>query len=495
MWRFKLAPYDQRVVMTEMQRFVEAYDPSIRLRVSLRADQMARIYPVGWRSARIAVFRPLTVLWHRDRRAAQAILLHEVAHRRHGDQLIMGLGSPFVWLIRIGAPAYLLLSLIPATVYLGTGGGMASFATGAPDAALIPATILLPVTALWLAEFHADQQAAQAIGPDALRRALLSASGPRASLAARAIALLSHPPRRLRLRRAAAPPSGAVALMAVWPAALAALFLLLLGMDTLGVPWSSFTRRIADVFLKSAVHALAAEGRPVLIVTAVVLLAWPALTALWERLWSSGPRPGRNPPWWPYLATACLPIGLLLLSLAPRQVNSDEAVQFGLTAGPRRACSPITGWALGGGIGRTTVAQAAFIQLIRAMQAGDNKRLIAADARLLDAEVRAALANPPPGAARSSYTEAMTGYRTAAQEFMHGDIPAGKKTTGEATRAFLRYDKVLQDCMGLRPPATSTPAPDPRDPPSTGPALQEAFRAGDLKVSELMNRRTDPAVA
>lgn len=476
-----------REVIAEMQRFVDGqfvdgHAQSIRLRVSLRVDQMARIYPVGWRTARIAVFRPLMALWESkregDREAAKAILLHEVAHGRQGDHLITGLGSPFVWLVRIGAPAYLLLSLIPATVYLAAGGDMASFATSAPDVVLIPATIFLPVTALWLAEFHADQQAAQAIGPGALQRALLPASGPGASLAARAIALLSHPPRRLRLRRAAAPRSGAVVLMAAWPAALATLFLLLLGMDMLGVPWLSIMRRIADVWLKSMVHALAVEGRPVLIATAVVLLAWPALTAPWERLWSSRltrphtPRSGRNnPPWWPYLATACLPIGLLLLSLAPPQVNPREAVRFGLTQGPRRTCAPITDWALGGGIGRTTVAQAAFIQLLRTMQAGDDTRVIAADARLLDTEVRTVLANPPPGAARFPYTEAMTGYRTAAQEFMHGNIPAGKKTVDEATRAFSRYEKVLTDCMGLRPPATS-PTPSRRT--STVPAISPA---------------------
>jgi len=53
--------------------------------------EMARIYPVGWRTARIAVFRPLPELWRRDRETAQAILLHEVAHRRHGHQFVVGL--------------------------------------------------------------------------------------------------------------------------------------------------------------------------------------------------------------------------------------------------------------------------------------------------------------------------------------------------------------------------------------------------------------------
>ena len=165
-WRFGLAS-DSRPVMAEMQRFVNAHDPSIQLRFSIRAGQMARIYPAGWRSARIAVFRPLAALWHRDREAAQAILLHEVAHRRQGDHLIMGLGSPLVWLIRIGAPAYVLLVLIPDVVFLAAGAGMMALSTATlavTFAGEIPTLILLPVTALWLAELNADQQAARAAG-------------------------------------------------------------------------------------------------------------------------------------------------------------------------------------------------------------------------------------------------------------------------------------------------------------------------------------------
>ena len=230
-WRFELTCDDRRI-MTEMQQFVKDHDPSIQLRVSIRGDQMARIYPVGWRSARIAVFLPLTTLWKSDRKAAEAILLHEVAHRRQGDQLIMGLGSPFVWLIRIWAPAYLLFVFIPVMVYFVAGGDtFASFVavSGGQDAVAIPAEIALPVTALWLAELSADQLAAQEIGADALRRALRAGTGPCASPATRAVTLLSHPPRRLRLRRVAARPAGTVALMAVWPAGLVAWLLILPG--------------------------------------------------------------------------------------------------------------------------------------------------------------------------------------------------------------------------------------------------------------------------
>jgi hypothetical protein len=56
--------------IAEMQDFVGQHDPSVRLRATTRDDQLARIYPVGWRAARIAVFRPLPELWRRDREAA-----------------------------------------------------------------------------------------------------------------------------------------------------------------------------------------------------------------------------------------------------------------------------------------------------------------------------------------------------------------------------------------------------------------------------------------
>ena len=440
--RFKLAS-DDRPIMTEMQRFVDSHDPSIRLRVSIRAGQMARIYPVGWRSARIAVFRPLLALWHRDREAAQAILLHEVAHRRQGDQLIVGVGSPFIWLIRIWAPAYLLLVLIPTTVYLAAGGrALASLVGvfGAVEAVLIPAEILLPVTALWLAELSADQLAAQAIGSGALQGALRATAESRASLVAQAIALLSHPPRRLRLRRAAARPAGTVALVAAWPAALVAWFLILpVATAVLALLPLGFSLSLTDIGLKAAVHTLLAASRPVVIATTVLLLAWPALAAPWERLWSSGPRRGRHQPWWPYLAAASLPVGMLLLSLAPLQASLPGTTQ----EPPQGLCPQITSWGLGGGLTEDELVSTELSQL---MQAGDNKRVMAADARRLDAAIRAALDNPPPGAARSSYTEAMTDYRTAAQDMQTGNIVAASNAMNDAMSSDDKANTLIMGC-------------------------------------------------
>jgi Zn-dependent protease with chaperone function len=456
-WRFKLT-WDDRRIMTEMQQFVKDHDPSIQLRVSIRGDQMARIYPVGWRSARIAVFLPLTTLWKSDRKAAEAILLHEVAHRRQGDQLIMGLGSPFVWLIRIWAPAYLLFVFIPVMVYFVAGGDtFASFVavSGGQDAVAIPAEIVLPVTALWLAELSADQLAAQEIGADALRRALQAGTGPCASPATRAVTLLSHPPRRLRLRRVAARPAGTVALMAAWPAGLVAWLLILPGamgaltVLALGSPLShvpGFSPGMPDVgLMASSVHALLVQDRSVVITTALLLLAWPTLAAPWERLWSSGPGPGRHQPWWPYLAAASLPVGMLLLSLAPLpRTSPQEIFQASLPARPQGACSQVTSWLLRGGLTEPSRAATEFSQLV---QARGNKRVMAADAWRVDAAIRAALDNPPPGAARPSYVEVMTDFRTATQDMQTGNIVAAGNAMDDAKSSYTKAIALIVDDM------------------------------------------------
>lgn len=288
--RFGLAS-DDRPVVAEMQRFVDSHDSSIRLRVSIRADQMARIYPVGWRGTRIAVFRPLTVLWRRDRGAAEAILLHEVAHRRQGDHLIVGLGSPFVWLMRIWVPAYLLLALIPALIYVAAGGGspldatFAGFQAGEYSVA-IPVQILLPVTALWLAELNADRLAARGTGSGALQRALQATAGSGTRWAARALSFVSHPPRRLRLRSAEARSAGAVVLVAAWPAVMAAWALVLsVAISVSLLLLSSQLGPDLGLILKADVQILLSVLRPLAIATAVLLLTACSQLARWE----SGP--------------------------------------------------------------------------------------------------------------------------------------------------------------------------------------------------------------
>lgn len=429
-WRFKLAG-DDRPVMAEMQQFVSSHDPSLSLRVTIRSDQMARLYPAGWHDARIAVFRPLPALWRRDREAAEAILLHEVAHRRQGDQLIVGLGSPFVMLMRMWAPGYLLLVLIPNAIYLASAGqGLHAMFFNSQDvtyATGIPGAVLLPVTALWLAELSADRVAGRAIGPDAVRRALQATAGARAPLAARTLALLSHPPRWLRARLAAPRRAGAAALVAVWPVALVLWLLVLpLALTAAALLLDGLAASEMGPGLKIGAHELLAYGRPLAIATALVLLAWPAAEHSWQRLWSAPLHTSQRQPWWPCLTAAVLPVALLVLSLVPIQGSGVTSLV------PSAACQPFISW-----IDGTGATQQAAIEELLSGSAG----MTAATTRQADSEIQAALDNPPPGTAGSTYAKAMTELRTAVSDQQAGDTTAGLNTEINAFGLLADMDK------------------------------------------------------
>jgi hypothetical protein len=449
-WRFGLTS-DDRPVMTEMQRFVDARDPSIRLRVTIRADHMARIYPTGWRHARIAVFRPLAALWHRDRQAAQAILMHEIAHRRQGDQLMAGLGSPFIWLIRVWVPAYILFVLAPNLYYLtaatrGLGDPLVNI-IGAAQAELVPPEIVLPVAALWLAELGADRLAAQAIGGDALQRALRATTSPHPLLVTRATALLTHPPRWVRLRRAAAGPAGTNTLLAAWSAALVAAFLLLPAVLTVpdlipySLPWSYTGSSIVDT-----AHIVLPDSRTVVIATVVLLIAWPALAGPWERLWSPGLRRRGSQRWWPYLAGAAVPACLLLLSTLPLPWPSTSEPEPS-----RSACSQFDDWRNAGGLNNYHHVLADLKVLFR-LETGST---LARDLHRLDTALGAALAHPPAGGAHSDYLKEMKGYRVAARDLQSGNFVAAANAetaaAGPYAKASLLINILAADCHAPRP--------------------------------------------
>jgi Zn-dependent protease with chaperone function len=447
--RFRLAA-DDRPVIAEMQRFVDSYDPAIRLRVSLRADQMARVYPVGWRSARIAVFRPLTVLWRYDREAAQAVLLHEVAHRRQGDQLITGLGSPLPWLIRVGAPAYLLLVLGPTAVFLADGAaGTSSFTAGyaATMAGLIPAEVFLPVIALWLAELNADRQAVQVTGPGALRRALQAGAGRRPPWTARAMALLSHPPLRLRLRWAEARPAGTAAVIGAWPVSVFVFVLVLpFVLDAADVIPGGASGDLWGIVDKATVQGLLSYDMPLIAATAVVLLAWPAAAGPWERLWSPGPLRVRHQPWWPSLAAASLPVGMVLLSLVPLKPTPQQFVSaVAPTTAPVTCAQTVAGWVAAGGMEKYDVA--VEYDQFQIVMAGGSATAKTAALQRLDGQLQTALRNPPPGAARSDYITAIAEFRTATRETMDGDTIAAYNEATGATNLYFKSQSLLANAI------------------------------------------------
>lgn len=101
--------------MREIQSFVLVHLSQARISVNLkRFDQFAITYPLGYRTSVVAVFGGLALLWKKDRPAAEAILLHEIAHCKQGDVLIVGAGSLLQGLLERWY--WLLLGLLPIPI-------------------------------------------------------------------------------------------------------------------------------------------------------------------------------------------------------------------------------------------------------------------------------------------------------------------------------------------------------------------------------------------
>ena len=487
--RFRLSE-DNREVIAEMRRFVGQYDPAIQLRVAIRGEQMARIYPVGWRGARIAVFLPLVALWHRDRLAAQAILLHEVAHHRHCDQLVVGLGSPFVWLIRIWVPAFIVLALAPILVYFALGGGLlAQVVTGQGALQLAqPAVLLiLPVTALWLAELNADELTAGAVGPRALRDALRATALADASIPARLMALLSHPPRRLRLRLASPRPAGTITLLAAWPAVLIVqLAVVILAALTAYLLISDPLPQIGTDLL-AGTHQFLLSTRILVAAEIVLLLLWPVLAGPWDRLWSSGQSLDKQLPGKLsgrqlvrlYLAAAIVPVAVLLGSFAPLPTAfpSDEQ------AAARNACAELAAWDRSGGF-KVKERVDADLGNIEAAFTDNSAVGLVDNTKVLMADTAAALRNPPPGTGHGAYLAAMTDLRTYAADMLAGNAVAiPELETDEAAEikaTKLVLDQARKCTSGTGSPAGASPTASRTSAPMVG--------SGQLTIGELQAR-------
>jgi hypothetical protein len=316
-WRLGLRPADDRPVIAEMQRFVDGYAPGTRLRLGLSGGRLARVYPAGWRRARIAIFPPLVRLWRgdpADRRAAQAVLLHEIAHIRQGDHPVVGLGSPFLWLVRIWAPVFVLLGLLPLPVYFVIAPD--ALATVVSAQVVLVSTrplrvLILPVIALWLSELSADRLPVQILGPGALRRAL-SLGG-----TTKLRSLLSHPPVGIRRRASTPDPARTLALLAAWPSAI--VLSLLIALATAAPAYlliGASASGTAEGLLKGT-HAFLVDARLATAVIVLVLLAWPRIVHAWTRWWV--PAAPSLPSGVPavYRAAAVLPAALLIASFAP----------------------------------------------------------------------------------------------------------------------------------------------------------------------------------
>lgn len=329
-----LKPAPPLPVLREIEAFVRSHHPRVELRANVLRGGTAIAYPAGWRRARVAVFGGLCKLWRADRAAAEAVLLHEVAHCRRGDFVVVGAGSPLRALLRWGALAYAALFLLPVAALAAvdiahalarteTPGALASrlalrfvrldapshLAIALGAALHLASALILPVLAIWLAELDADRYAAERqAGGEGVRRGLSHLRAGR-SLSERVTALLSHPPSALRellLRH----PGARAASLALFPLASGArIGLLLLRAALIRV---SLGEPVERVWAGTVTNARTALGTfaPDWTAMAVILLAWPLVARAWDHAFAGDGGTARRPPSAGYVVSAGLAAAL-----------------------------------------------------------------------------------------------------------------------------------------------------------------------------------------
>lgn len=306
----------RRPVTAEIEDFLREHDANVEVRCNLaRQDRLARIYPVGWRRARLAIFGPFVALWRRDRPAAQAVLLHEVAHLRTGDHLFLGLGSPFVALVNLWFPLLAVFGVLPVVAF-----ALVKYPTAGELPAqllllltLLPRTLLLPVAALWTAELSADRYVVDS-GQGAGLLSALGAQDSGGNRYLRSLAHLSHPPRALRRWAIRGGSRQDVVLLASWP--LLVLILLLVILMSAVPAWFLLGYSGPEV-IEAGVRnsgAFLSDSARIWGPAALLLLIWPVAARPWTRWWAGRAASRPSMPG-PVHASAALLVAMVLSTL------------------------------------------------------------------------------------------------------------------------------------------------------------------------------------
>ena len=317
--------------LREVLSFLGRHAPKAAVKVNLaNLNDTALVYPTGYSSVAVAVFGGLLVLWRRQRAAAEGILLHEVAHLRQGEVLLIHSGAPLVravrtlpWLVVVVVVFQFVLAVplsavtswsefqqlnadlgaqaeaagLPADMVRGLGMPLGEFIqyrvsfffTSQLSALALGAVTITAwslavwvtfVGAIWCLEFNADRYAIL-MRPDSGGAWQPAASINRGSRWRRLHRLVTHPPlplRRLMLSRAG-DASALVCLLLLFPAALLAQLALLLLWGT-ALSWSIQLTAEPELWLRSYFTS----QRLMFGSMALLVALWPALAPRFELL-------------------------------------------------------------------------------------------------------------------------------------------------------------------------------------------------------------------
>lgn len=311
---YKLKPMGSASpAMMEILEFIHHHGPGLEVKVNrLRFDQTPFVYALGFRRTAIAIFGQLVKLWQTDRPAAEAILLHELAHYRHGDALMIGAGSPFRAVVERWGKLYsclfllpFLLSFVSITVLffveigqlLALGGGGMGLLGQAILHKLVQtifmtlgalfisinllmwttSVFIVPMVAIWCAELNADQAPASRSINDTLRA--LNSCPETARGRQWLLHRLGHPP--VQLRRWMTTYRGSilakVVLLLLFPLSFALQTILLKTLQAIaqaqGIAMVGMDRVVSSTILGS-----------LWLLMAFLLALWPFIANQWEKI-------------------------------------------------------------------------------------------------------------------------------------------------------------------------------------------------------------------
>ncbi|MEG4116578.1 M48 family metalloprotease [Microcoleus sp. N9_B4] len=348
--------------LKEILEIVQIYAPGVEIKTNLlRGDMFAFVYPTGYRTSAIAIFAGLVKLWRSDKKAAKAMLLHELGHCRHGDVLMIGVGSFFEDLLNYWFHLLALFFVIPLILVYGwslinslqehwdlhqqfsqmnsqlrelkiqmpeSGNWFLAwlwfqikqfFSVALPGTIsmvvslifLTPVVIAAPLMATWCAEFNADQFViAIQQSPDNLLFGLDKLS-PSTSRWKWLLSRLSHPPNKLRRWMACRSmmPKQLLFLFLLFPLSyIAQLLFLLIRADValLGM------YGVGEVLQRSVYYtALGLQtAAPVWLGAGVILLLYPKIGVAWEKLFCQE-NDTINPPFYKEYFVSAVVLGCL----------------------------------------------------------------------------------------------------------------------------------------------------------------------------------------
>ncbi len=329
--RFKLKPLQQGEGATrEIAAFIESQAPELLIVSGPSPTGLALVYPLSWRHDGLAVFSGMFRLWRRDPDLGGAVLLHELAHQKRRDLLLLGVGSPLAWLVRFWF--WLLLGLFIVPTLLGAvaqawkayqdlaaigpsrswlaefmaiqaGSLLRILGTSVLGPLKLASQLVLPVAAIWCMELNADRFAIATTSVPDRYVALIWSARPR-GWHRRILPLLSHPPTALRCWHAAHAGSGGAVLVAllIFPAAFAVRGIILLLWGILQ-SWLGVTSVSGWIILSWWISEYpAGVAKLALPLVALVFLGWPLA-------WLGKPRSER-PSVMPYAILGCISAAL-----------------------------------------------------------------------------------------------------------------------------------------------------------------------------------------